>query len=266
MLDALALPQPSTLTLSTARAAFITALSRRWMQRVGADAGALRSTLAAYRDTESSGEAQAFPYLLPHLPPRLARLAQRHAADEARHAAGFEALLDAHGGAPDLPPPPEPLAMMDAAAGGVLVYAGRDAESTGRALLLLMALERRFVERLPVVAPVAPVAPDAARLMRQVTADELNHVRWCAAMSRAVVPDPARWKALRDELVAVEARTFPLYLFAFTDYILYHHLAQMPAAERALFRGVCRLGRALGTPMPVVETPALVTAERGGVR
>jgi len=238
------------------RARAVAALSRRWMARVAADPAALRATLGAYRDGEDNGEAAVFEQVGAHLPARYVRMCARHAADEARHAALFAAAVDALGGAAPTPARLDPLARLDAAAGGLLATAGDSREALGRVFLLLMAFERRLAERLPLIADgFAAARPELSALFRTVARDEARHIRYCTAVSQALIPDPDRWATLRDEAVAVEARAFAPYLFDFLNHILDIGLRQMPWWERLGFRLMARLGRALGRPLPVGGAP-----------
>jgi hypothetical protein len=138
----------------------------------------------------------------------LAKVVRRHKADEERHAGLFRECLARNGLA--LEELPDELLIVKQVAkdtGAKPIETRTDVMNT---YALLLAIEKRGVERFPVIAAAFREAGDAATadVVDQVTADECRHVKYCAAIGRRYANDDAEWSRAVATYAAVEARAF----------------------------------------------------------
>lgn len=159
--------------------------------------------LALVADSEANDEGRIFTALAKvENDPFLRKVAARHAADEARHAALLEGRIVANGaGRPQIPAHLDLLAQLDDALDGLMRRPIASREDVMRAYLLLQVLEERAVSQLPLfIAAFADVDPETSAVFQQLLTDERRHLGYCHAI------------ALHDETLTryrqVEARVF----------------------------------------------------------
>ncbi len=210
------------------------ALNRRFTRAVAHDDAALRFYLNNAADAEDNGEATLFERVKPFLGPKLQKVVERHAADEVRHGAMLREELRKLGGEPEPVSPELQLVQRMAVAAGSLFHR----ELTGpadaaRVYLLLYAIERRAIERFALLEEaLRPVRPALADTFASIADDEHRHLRYCVAVSRALVPDDAEWTRLRDELVSIEERVFTENARHFQLHLVDRVFTRMSAAEK----------------------------------
>jgi len=230
-------------------------LNRRYLRSLVRDPAALRFFLNNAADAESNGEATVFERVKPFLDGQIAKLVERHAADEVRHAAMLVSALSSIGGTPSTPP--ENLRMvlrLGEAAGNVFEKELQSREDVAKAYLLLYAVERRAIERFTLMEEaLADVYPDIAEVFARIKKDEKTHLHYCVAVSKDALPDEAAWTALRDEMVELEAREFTSQSREFMMHLLDNVFTTMTRSEKAFWKMARRLNDFTGRPQYVLD-------------
>jgi len=166
--------------------------------------------LSQLAEAESSGEARIFDQALARVDdPELARMIEKHRADELRHEALFRDRLARTGATAEVPRELRLIDRIDAALGGFLARPIASAHGVMEAYVLLQVVEERAVTQMPLLAQaLREVDPGSAATLDAVLADEERHLKYCRAISR-------RYAAGEEELAAalagfreVEARAF----------------------------------------------------------
>jgi hypothetical protein len=182
----------------------------------------LRSLLATPRgrahvlnqiaEAESSGEAQVFEQALARVDdPQLARMIEKHQADEVRHAALFRGCIERTGVDPG--PVPSHLRVMDRidrALGGFLARPIADARGVMEAYVLLQVVEERALDQFELLEQGFRAAGDTASAdtFALVARDEERHLRYCHAISRRYAPSDAVRRDTLARYRRIEARAF----------------------------------------------------------
>jgi rubrerythrin len=230
-------------------------LNRRWVRNVSNDVEALRWFLSMAADEESSGESAVFERIAGRLDGKLAKLVLRHAEDEVRHEQMLKAAIRTLGVEPvEIPEELRIVPYMAKAAGDVFEPLVLDDEGVAKAYLLLYAVERRAVERFTMMEEaLRPVRPAIADVFARICEDERRHLLYCLAVSRAVVPDEAKWTQIRDRMIEVEAEVFT----ARTKKVMQHMLGvfgdNLPWTEKLFFRTARTLSDLTGRHQYVLD-------------
>lgn len=234
------------------------ALNRRYTAKVVRDADALAFFLSVSADAESNGEGQVFErtqaWLSKSGHEKLAKVVATHAADEVRHEKMMRADLAKIGRtAVDFPASLRIVDTLGVKAGNLWERPMDDPEDIAKAYLLLYAVERRATERFWfMVDALEGVQPEIAASFREIAKDERSHLHYCVAVSRAAMPDDARWTALRDEMIALEAAEYTENSRRFMWHQLDHSFPTMSAPEKLFWKGFRKLADLLGRVQEVL--------------
>jgi rubrerythrin len=147
--------------------------------------------------------------------PELERLIRRHQDDERRHAALYRACLSRNG-LEMLPIPDDLLIIRQVTREAGHVFASDGAPESARrrdvmeTYALLLAIERRGVERFPVIGAEFRRLGDheTADTFDQVTEDERRHTKYCEAIGRRFSADEGEWGRAVARYRDVERRAF----------------------------------------------------------
>lgn len=198
-------------------------LSLQYMRVLTGSAEGRAHILNQIADAESSGESEIFDRALSRVEdPELARMIEKHRADEIRHAELFRECLARTGVDPG--PVPSHLRMMDRldrALGGFLSRPIVDGRGVMEAYLLLQVVEERALHQFAMLTlAFERVDPQTAAVFRAVDRDEQRHLRYCHAIARKYAPSTA----VHDETLArfrrLEAECFRDNSAANMDYTL----------------------------------------------
>jgi hypothetical protein len=145
----------------------------------------------------------------------LEKLIRRHQDDERRHAALYRSCL-ARNGLAMQPIPDDLLVIRQVAREANIVLAGDSADEEARrrdvmeTYALLLAIERRGVERFPVIGAEFRRTGDheTADTFDRVTEDERRHTKYCEAIGRRFARDEGEWARAVARYRAVERRAF----------------------------------------------------------
>lgn len=186
-------------------------LMLRYFRHVVATPEGRAHVLNQVADAENNGEQAVFDRALAHADdPELARMIQRHQADEVRHAELFRARIPATGVEP--PPVPSHLKMidrLDRALGGFFARPIRDRRDVMEAYLLLQVIEERACTLFPIFEEgFRDVDPVTAGVFAEVSRDEERHLKYCHAIARRYAPSAEVHDRTLRELRRVEARCF----------------------------------------------------------
>jgi hypothetical protein len=145
----------------------------------------------------------------------LEKLIRRHQEDERRHAALYRSCL-ARNGLAMQPIPDDLLIIRQVANDAGFVFADDSADASARrkdvmeTYALLLAIERRGVERFPLIGAEFRRAGDheTADIFDRVTEDERRHTKYCEAIGRRYATDEAEWARAVARYRDVERRAF----------------------------------------------------------
>jgi rubrerythrin len=161
-------------------------------------------------EAEEGDEGGVFDQLLGFIDdPKLHRIAERHRDDETRHARLFRDCLSRLG--LEKQPVPEDLRIIRniAKATGTSDWAIHNHDEAVFAYALLLATERRGVERFPLIAAAfEPFDSQTAQVYLRVTADERGHVRYCQRVGRHLSPSDDYWEAATKVAEDLESAAF----------------------------------------------------------
>lgn len=234
------------------------ALNRRYTAKVVRDADALAFFLTVSADAESNGEGQVFErtqaWLSRQGHEKLAKIVATHAADEVRHEKMMRADLAKIGREPvEFPTSLRIVDTLGVKAGNLWEREMDTPEDIAKAYLLLYAVERRAMERFWfMVDALEGVQPEIAATFREIAKDERSHLHYCVAVSRAALPDEAKWTALRDEMIALEAAEYTENSRRFMWHQLDHAFPTMSVAEKLFWKSFRKLGDLLGRVQEVL--------------
>ena len=230
-------------------------LNRRYLRSVVRDVGALRFFLNNSADAESNGEASIFERVQPFLEGQIAKLVQRHAADEVRHAKMLTDALLSVGGTPEIPE--EKFRLVERtgeAAGDIFNKPLENGYDVAKVYLLLYAIERRAIERFTLMEEaLREVYPEIADVFARISKDEKVHMHYCVAVSKAALPDEDEWTALRDEMVEIEAQVFTRQSAMFMNHLIDNVFTTMPWYEKAFWKTARTLNGATGKPLYILD-------------
>ncbi len=147
--------------------------------------------------------------------PELARLIRHHQDDERRHAAMYRACL-ARNRLSLVPVPDELLIIRSVAreAGATVSIGPLDPARRRREVMetyaLLLAIEKRGVERFPVIGAEFRRIGDAetADTFERVTEDERRHTKYCEAIGRRYAAGDGEWADAVARFRRIERRAF----------------------------------------------------------
>jgi rubrerythrin len=201
--------------------------------------------------------------------PELAKLVRRHKEDEERHAAMYRACL-ARNGLAERPIDDRLLIIREVGreAGGAFAAGLAEGSADGIATredvmntyAVLLAIEERGVERFPLIGAEFRRIGDheTADTFDRITADEVRHTKYCAAIGRRYAPDEATWQRAVEKHRAIEARAFARVGIAGMAYALENGLAwRAPLARLA-----GRLLRATSSPLRRRASPCTSSSSR----
>lgn len=230
-------------------------MNRRYLQSVVRDVDALRFFLNNSADAESNGEATIFVRVKPFLDGQIAKLVDRHAADEIRHAKMLVDALESIGGTTSIPE--EKFRLVERtgeAAGDVFNRPITGGYDVAKVYLLLYAIERRAIERFTLMEEaLRDVYPDIATVFARIQKDEKTHMHYCVAVSKAALPDEAAWTALRDEMVEIEAEVFTRQSAIFMNHLLDNVFTTMPAYQKIFWKAARKLNSLTGKPLYILD-------------
>lgn len=230
-------------------------LNRRYLRSVVRDVDALRFFLNNAADAESNGEATIFERVQPFLDGQIAKLVQRHAADEVRHAKMLTDALLSIGGAPSVPE--ERFRLVERtgeAAGDVFNKTLESGYDVAKVYLLLYAVERRAIERFTLMEEaLREVYPEIADVFARIQKDEKTHMHYCVAASKNALPDEEAWTKLRDEMVEIEAQVFTRQSGIFMNHLIDNVFKTMPWYEKAFWKAARKLNGATGKPLYILD-------------
>jgi rubrerythrin len=159
---------------------------------------------------EGSDEGRVFSKLREKVDDeKLARMIEKHEADEVRHAALFNERLRANGFEPE--PVPEHLKLLERLDRKLGVFSRpiEDERDVMEAYLLLQVIEERALHQFAImIAAFRPVDPETARVFEEVARDEDRHLRYCHAISRRYAPSEAVRIATLARFRVAEAEAF----------------------------------------------------------
>lgn len=216
--------------------------------------------LSQIAEAEDNGEAALFDEAAEIVDdPRFAKMIRRHQEDEIRHGQRFRAALRKQG--VDLGPVPEDVQVLkhiDDALGGFLSRPLTTIDDVRRAYLVLQAVEERAVAQFGLYGPLfQSIDPEIAEIFREVTADEVRHLRYCKAITRHYARSEAELAEELAEMRRVEAAAFRKMEMANTAHIQRLGLIENPLV-RLVLGGLSRLDR-LARPRPAALSGAPVT-------
>ena len=215
----------------------------------------------ALANVEGDAELNAFEAMAGAVSdPQLQKVIRRHAADEARHAGLLEALAMKEG-VPRIRVPRACNPMDDLEqATGVLRAPMRSGEDVLRAYVLLQVIEERAVTQYPLyIEALRGLDDDAAAVLEKIQADELNHLRYCKAVTGRLAPSPAALAKTLKHYRAVGAWAFARNGEAMMREVVAAGVLAQPAPVRAFWVAAATLGAAVAR-RPVDEAPAPVEA------
>jgi rubrerythrin len=173
----------------------------------------------------------------------LRRMIQRHKSDEARHARMFADAADRVGGA--ISPLPEELMLLprlDRALGGFFDRMSDERLSVMEAYLLLQVIEERATAQFEILEPIMRRHdPAAADILREITADEERHLKYCRAIARRYAPDDATLERTLHRYRDIEAKVFVEHGRANMAHALDHGYLAIGKLGTMFWRGVQRL-------------------------
>jgi tRNA isopentenyl-2-thiomethyl-A-37 hydroxylase MiaE len=162
-------------------------------------------------ESEGQGEAQIFDQVLSQVDdPKLARMVEKHSADEIRHEALFRACLARTGIEPG--PVPAELRLMDRldrALGGFLARKIQGPRDVMDAYLVLQVIEERALHQFGLMERAFRRHDAAtAAVLAEVARDEVRHLRYCHAIARRYAPDEATRRERLRAIRLIEASAF----------------------------------------------------------
>lgn len=209
-------------------------------------------------DAERNGEAEFFDRILRHVDDeKLARLVRTHHADEIRHARRFQERADAQGvGEVAVPNEVKLLDRVDAAMGGLMSSPIATKRGVMEGYLVLQVLEERAIVQFAILERAfVEVDAKTAAVLREITADEERHLRYCYTLARHFAPSTEAHDAFLGYARLVEARAFKANGAANLERFARE---LFPAGtSRAAFRAVAAItSRLPGLPYTRFATPA----------
>ena len=231
-------------------------MNRRFLRSVVRDPGSMNFFLQTSANEEGNGEGMVFERVKKFVDGPIAKLVDTHASDEVRHEAMILAQLARRGGQNTFVP--DDFKMVDAmakAAGNIFDREFTNAEDAAQAYFLLYAIERRAIERFTLMLEALEEVGDLelANLYRTIAKDERVHMRYCVAATRAMVPDDAKWTAMRDRFVQLEAEVFTAQTRKFMWYQLDNVFTTMPWIEKVFWKNMRRFSDLTGQVMHVLD-------------
>jgi rubrerythrin len=220
--------------------------------------------LSQVADAESTGESRVFEQLLSQVDdPELAKMIEKHQADEIRHAELFRAC-EARTGLPARTVPTELRLMdrLDAQLGHILAKPITTREGVMDAYLLLQVLEERAITQFGrFIEAFGEIDPETAAVFTQVNLDEERHLKYCHAISRRYAPDEATRLATLARLRHEEALAFRENQLVNLNHTLDTGLIR-GTVRRALWRALARVAAlaASAPSTPFAQMPAPIAA------
>jgi hypothetical protein len=230
-------------------------LNRRYLYSVARDVDALRFFLNNAADAESNGEGTIFTRVKPYLDGQIAKLVDRHSADEVRHEAMLEKALHSLGGVrSEVPAELRMVERMGEAAGNIFDRELTGPEDVAKAYLLLYAVERRAIERFTLMEEaLREVYPEIADVFAQIGKDERTHMKYCVAVSKDALPDETAWTKMRDEMVELEATVFTKNSRAFMKHMIDNIFTTMSFPEKLFWLSMRKLNDATGRLQTIMD-------------
>lgn len=232
-------------------------LNRRFLRSVVRDHGTMNFFLQTSANEEGNGEGMVFERVKKFVDGPIAKLVDTHAADEVRHEAMILAQLERRGGLGTtvIPDGFAVVERMAKEAGNIFDREFADAEDAAQAYFLLYAVERRAIERFTLMLEALEELGDLelADLYRRIAKDERVHMRYCVAATRAMVPDDAKWTAMRDRFVELEAKVFTEQTRALMFHQLDNVFTTMPWIEKVFWKSLRRFNDFTGRTMHVLD-------------
>lgn len=214
---------------------FRQSLRRHYFRRLAETPRGRAHILLIAAEAEEADEGEIFEQLRTRVSDaKLQKLAERHGADEERHAALFRKRLEDVGFA-DLPALPGSLKLIRRinAEVGLFERGIRTDEDVMLAYAMLLVIEERGTEQFPELAQaLRPHDEESANLFERVAADEARHVKYCEAIGPRYAPDRATWERTVATCRAVESRALDAIGAADMAYTLSHGVVRAPRVAR----------------------------------
>ncbi len=229
-----------------------------FLRRLLATPGGRAHLLTQVSDAEGSDEARIFEKVLAHVDDaRLAKMIEKHAADEDRHEQQFRECAS-RAGAPSLPVPEELklLTRLDKAVGNMMTKPIQGARGVMEAYLLLQVIEERAITQFKVFEQAfREIDPATADTFAAVRRDEERHLKYCHAIARQYAPDAETHATTLARFRKLERKAFAENSRANMRHSMAHGYWEGNAVEKLLWRAVAGVVVAIGGPAsdPAIE-------------
>ncbi len=225
-------------------------LHARFISRLVATPEGRAHFLNQITDAEASGESEIFERVKKQIDdPQLAKIIDRHQADELRHEQLFRACVVRTGVTPG--PVPSNLKIIDRidrATGGFLSRPIVDQRGIMEAYLLLQVIEERAITQFGLFEEVfRELDPVVANTFAEVAKDEQRHLKYCHAIVRRYAPDETTRVATLQRFRRIEAECFRDNGRANMDYTFGRGLFSAGPVEKLFWRVAQRFA-VLGQP------------------